>query len=80
MCCPPPSAERALETLPKVEMPKQRQLTATELKKLQEQEDNHLRELRLFLRDVINKLGRDRKFGIFTKPVDELEVRLWEMG
>lgn len=55
-------------------MPKQRVLTPAELKRLQQQEDQHLRELRLFLRDVINKLGRDRKFGIFTKPVDEEEV------
>ena len=38
------------------------------------QEEATLRELRLFLRDVLNKLGRDRKFSIFTKPVDEEEV------
>ena len=33
-----------------------------------------MRELRLFLRDILNKLGRDRKFQIFAKPVDEEEV------
>ena len=34
-----------------------------------------MRELRLFLRDVVNKLGRDRKFNVFAKPVDPMEVR-----
>jgi glycerophosphoryl diester phosphodiesterase len=64
-----------LEELPRAAPPEPRQLTATELKKLQSQEEVTLRELRLFLRDVLNKLGRDRKFVIFTKPVDEEEVR-----
>ena len=36
-----------------------------------------MRELRLFLRDMTNKLARDRKFQIFAKPVDVEEVRRW---
>ena len=67
-------ARRALEELPKAPPPQPRHLTPKELKKLQMQEEATLRELRLFLRDVLNKLGRDRKFSIFTKPVDEEEV------
>jgi hypothetical protein len=65
-----PYAERALEPLPKAQQPEARKLTAIELKRLREQEEATLRELRLFLRDVINKLGRDRKFAMFAKPVD----------
>ena len=49
-------------------------MTETELTRLRDQEEATLRELRLFLRDVVSKLGRDRKFSIFTKPVDEEEV------
>jgi hypothetical protein len=45
-------------------------LTDKELKAVYQQEEATLRELRLFLRDVINKLGRDRKFQMFAKAVD----------
>lgn len=51
-------------------------MTDTELKRLLATEEQTLRELRLFLRDVLNKLSRDRKFQIFTKPVDEEDVSL----
>ncbi|XP_041358072.1 ATPase family AAA domain-containing protein 2-like isoform X2 [Gigantopelta aegis] len=64
------AAKRLLEVLPKAPPPEPRKLTEAEKKKLREQEDATLRELRIFLRDILNKLGRDRKFGIFTKPVD----------
>ena len=60
--------------LPKAPPPEPRKLTEAEKKKLREQEDATLRELRIFLRDILNKLGRDRKFGIFTKPVDVADV------
>ncbi|XP_013413245.1 ATPase family AAA domain-containing protein 2 [Lingula anatina] len=77
--CKPPTrkvqaALRALEVLPKAPPPEPRKLTERELKKLYDQEESTMRELRLFLRDVLNKLSRDRKFQIFAKPVDEEEV------
>ena len=70
-------AERHLEVLQKAPTPEPRKLTTSELKRIHEQEESTLRELRLFLRDVINKLGRDRKFAIFAKPVDIEDVRLF---
>lgn len=75
---PPPqrkvAAQRMLEVLPKAPPPEPKKLTDYELKKLQEHEEATLTELRLFLRDTLNKLGRDRKFFIFTKPVDIEDV------
>jgi hypothetical protein len=68
------SAQRLLEVLPKAPPPEPRKLTEQELKKLHEHEEATLTELRLFLRDTLNKLGRDRKFFIFTKPVDIEDV------
>ena len=63
-----------LEVLPKAPPPEPRKLTEREVARLREEEEATLRELRLFLRDVLNKLGQDRKFGIFTKPVEIDEV------
>ncbi|XP_074642373.1 ATPase family AAA domain-containing protein 2-like [Tubulanus polymorphus] len=68
------AAERQLEELPIAPPMPPRQLTDIEKKRLFEQEEKNMRELRLFLRDVINKLSRDRKFSIFAKPVDIDEV------
>ncbi|XP_055083792.1 ATPase family AAA domain-containing protein 2-like [Periophthalmus magnuspinnatus] len=64
----------ALEVLPVAPPPAPRQLTPEEMKKLQEQEEGTLRELRLFLRDVTNRLSQDKRFKAFTKPVDLEEV------
>jgi len=58
----------------KAEKQEARQLTDAERKHIREREEASFRELRLFLRDVINKLGRDRKFAMFAKPVDVTEV------
>lgn len=55
--------------------PPPRPLTKQELQKLEEQEEDTLRELRLFLRDVTNRLAQDKRFKAFTKPVDTEEVR-----
>lgn len=63
-----------LEVLPKAPPPVPAKLTEAESKKLKQQEEATFRELRIFLRDVLNKLGRDRKFSIFTKPVDVEDV------
>ncbi|XP_034552830.1 ATPase family AAA domain-containing protein 2-like isoform X2 [Notolabrus celidotus] len=65
---------RALEVLPVAAPPPQRQLTEEETQRLEEQEEGTLRELRLFLRDVTNRLSQDKRFKAFTKPVDLEEV------
>uniref|UniRef100_A0A7N6B5R4 ATPase family AAA domain-containing protein 2 n=1 Tax=Anabas testudineus TaxID=64144 RepID=A0A7N6B5R4_ANATE len=64
----------ALEVLPVAPPPPPRQLTEEEIQKLEEQEEDTLRELRLFLRDVTNRLSQDKRFKAFTKPVDLEEV------
>ncbi|KAM6994457.1 ATPase family AAA domain-containing protein 2 [Tautogolabrus adspersus] len=65
---------RALEVLPVAPPPPRRQLTEEETQRLEEQEEDTLRELRLFLRDVTNRLSLDKRFKAFTKPVDLEEV------
>ncbi|XP_059178119.1 ATPase family AAA domain-containing protein 2-like isoform X4 [Physella acuta] len=71
---PPPkkkqAAQRMLEVLPKAAPPKARELTKEEVNLLMEKEELTLMELRIFLRDVLNKLGSDKKFSIFAKPVN----------
>ncbi|XP_060937855.1 ATPase family AAA domain-containing protein 2-like [Limanda limanda] len=66
---------RALEVLPVAPPPPPCQLTEEETQKLEKQEEDTLRELRLFLRDVTNRLFQDKRFKTFTKPVDLEEVR-----
>ena len=65
---------RPLEILPVAAPPPKRQLSDQELKNLREMEENTLRELRLFLRQIAWKLMADRKFKEFMKPVDLEEV------
>uniref|UniRef100_A0A667YYY7 ATPase family AAA domain-containing protein 2 n=1 Tax=Myripristis murdjan TaxID=586833 RepID=A0A667YYY7_9TELE len=71
----PPSKKkavlRALEVLPVAPPPPPRQLTEKEAQRLEEQEEDTLRELRLFLRDVTNRLSQDKRFKAFTKPVPD---------
>uniref|UniRef100_A0A8D3CCD9 ATPase family AAA domain-containing protein 2 n=1 Tax=Scophthalmus maximus TaxID=52904 RepID=A0A8D3CCD9_SCOMX len=62
------------EALPVAEAPGPRVLSAEEQHRLAEQEENTLRELRLFLRDVTKRLATDKRFNIFSKPVDIEEV------
>ncbi|KAM9260177.1 LOW QUALITY PROTEIN: ATPase family AAA domain-containing protein 2-like [Morus bassanus] len=75
---PPPSKNKAawqtLEVLPVAPPPKPRQLTEEEVRQLEEQEEDTLRELRIFFRDVTHRLAIDRRFKAFTKPVDPEEV------
>uniref|UniRef100_A0AAQ5YZW2 ATPase family AAA domain-containing protein 2 n=1 Tax=Amphiprion ocellaris TaxID=80972 RepID=A0AAQ5YZW2_AMPOC len=74
---PPPrlrNTERCEEVLPVAEAPGPRVLSAEEQRRLAEQEENTLRELRLFLRDVTKRLATDKRFNIFSKPVDIEEV------
>ncbi|KFQ85916.1 ATPase family AAA domain-containing protein 2, partial [Phoenicopterus ruber ruber] len=68
------AAWRPLEVLPVAPPPKPRQLTEEEIRQLEEQEEDTLRELRIFLRDVTHRLAVDRRFRAFTKPVDPEEV------
>uniref|UniRef100_A0A8C4I719 ATPase family AAA domain-containing protein 2 n=1 Tax=Dicentrarchus labrax TaxID=13489 RepID=A0A8C4I719_DICLA len=62
------------EVLPVAEAPGPRVLSAEEQRRLAEQEESTLRELRLFLRDVTKRLATDKRFNIFSKPVDIEEV------
>uniref|UniRef100_A0AAR2J466 ATPase family AAA domain-containing protein 2 n=1 Tax=Pygocentrus nattereri TaxID=42514 RepID=A0AAR2J466_PYGNA len=78
---PPPrqrkkAAKQALRegVLPLADDPGPRQLSPEEQRRLEEQEENTLRELRLFLRDVTKRLATDKRFQIFSKPVDIEEV------
>nr|XP_019947371.1 PREDICTED: ATPase family AAA domain-containing protein 2B isoform X1 [Paralichthys olivaceus] len=68
------NTERFKESLPVAEAPGPRVLSAEEQRRLAEQEENTLRELRLFLRDVTKRLATDKRFNIFSKPVDIEEV------
>uniref|UniRef100_A0A8C0GEG9 ATPase family AAA domain-containing protein 2 n=1 Tax=Chelonoidis abingdonii TaxID=106734 RepID=A0A8C0GEG9_CHEAB len=75
---PPESKKKAvlqaLEVLPVAPPPEPRQLTVEEMKRLEEQEEDTLRELRIFLRNVTHRLAIDKRFRAFTKPVDLDEV------
>lgn len=66
----------ALEVLPVAPPLPPRQLTEEEAKRLEEQEEDTLRELRLFLRDITTRLSTDKRFKAFLKPVDLEEVLL----
>ncbi|KAG2468111.1 ATD2B protein, partial [Polypterus senegalus] len=68
------AAMRALEVLLPAVPPPPRELSEEEKKRLADQEENTLRELRLFLRDVTKRLATDKRFNIFSKPVDIEEV------
>ncbi|XP_074541085.1 ATPase family AAA domain-containing protein 2B [Halichoeres trimaculatus] len=68
------NTERCREVLPVAEAPGPRVLSAEEQRRLADQEENTLRELRLFLRDVTKRLATDKRFNIFSKPVDIEEV------
>ncbi|XP_038056718.1 ATPase family AAA domain-containing protein 2-like [Patiria miniata] len=77
-CKPPPrkrkTATDSLEVLPVAAPPEPRKLQEEELKKLEEREESTLRELRLFLRDVLTRLANEKKFRHFLRPVDLEEV------
>ncbi|XP_072426990.1 ATPase family AAA domain-containing protein 2-like isoform X3 [Chiloscyllium punctatum] len=74
----PPSKQKAvlqaLEVLPLAPPSEPRHLSKEEVKQLEEEEEGTLRELRLFLRDVTHRLANDKRFKVFTKPVDVEEV------
>ncbi|KAM6349591.1 ATPase family AAA domain-containing protein 2-like [Podargus strigoides] len=68
------TAWQPLEVLPLAPPPAPRQLTDEQIRQPNEQEEDTLRELRIFLRDVTHRLVVDRRFRAFTKPVDPQEV------
>ncbi|KAM6349590.1 ATPase family AAA domain-containing protein 2-like [Podargus strigoides] len=68
------TAWQPLEVLPLAPPPAPRQLTDEQIRQLEEQEEDTLRELRVFLQDVTHRLVIDRRFRAFTKPVDPQEV------
>ncbi|KAM9852704.1 ATPase family AAA domain-containing protein 2 [Aulostomus maculatus] len=72
--CTKKAVLNSLEVLPVAPPPPPRQLTKEEAQRLEEEEEDTLRELRLFLRDVTNRLSQDKRFKAFTKPVDLEEV------
>ncbi|CAG9830242.1 unnamed protein product [Diabrotica balteata] len=60
--------------LPRAPTPPPLPLDEKQTKKLYEEEEHTLRELRIFLRDMCKKLANNRLFFMFTKPVDTEEV------
>ena len=66
-----PEEAQALEPLPVVDDGgKNAELTAEELERLVDHEERTLNELRIFLREVLGRLLRDRRFSIFSRPID----------
>lgn len=65
-----------MEVLPLAPPPPARKMSAQEHLRLEEQEEDVLRELRLFLRNITERLSLDRRFKAFTKPVNIEEVRV----
>lgn len=71
-----PEVKKPLEVLPLAPAQEPRELTVKELERVRDDEENTLRELRIFLREITVKLMSDRKFKEFYKPVDLEEVRI----
>ncbi|XP_042566591.1 ATPase family AAA domain-containing protein 2 isoform X2 [Clupea harengus] len=65
---------QAIEVLPIAPPPPPRQISENERLRLEQQEEDTLRELRLFLRCVTDRLILDRRFKAFSKPVDKEQV------
>ncbi|XP_059473647.1 ATPase family AAA domain-containing protein 2-like [Neocloeon triangulifer] len=63
-----------LEVLPLAPPPEPKKLTEKEEETLRKTEEHSLRELRIFLRQTLDKLCRMKSFSIFMNPVDEEEA------
>ena len=63
-----------LEVLPLAPAPPPRQLSEKEKELLERKEEATLRELRIFLREILAKMARNKLFYMFTRPVDTKEV------
>lgn len=62
------------EILPLAPAPPPRQLNEVEKDRLEKKEEATLRELRIFLREILAKMARNKLFYMFTRPVDINEV------
>ncbi|XP_031352102.1 ATPase family AAA domain-containing protein 2-like isoform X3 [Photinus pyralis] len=71
---PPRKRATTPPPLPRAPTPPPLPLTGDHARKLYEQEEHTLRELRIFLRDMCKKLANNKLFFMFTKPVDTEEV------
>ena len=67
---------QAMEVLPLAPPPPPRQMSERERLRMEEKEEDTLRELRLFLRSVTERLAQDKRFRAFSRPVDVEEVRV----
>lgn len=66
--------DRTLEVLPVAPPAEPQKPQEEEVGMLEEEEEDTLRELRIFLRDVTHRLATDRRFREFAKPVDPQKV------
>lgn len=77
-CLRPPVVRKApkcaSEILPLAPPPPPRQLSEVEKERLEKKEEATLRELRIFLREILAKMARNKLFYMFTRPVDVEEV------
>ncbi|KAF5301316.1 hypothetical protein FQA39_LY10714 [Lamprigera yunnana] len=71
---PPRKRPATPPPLPRAPTPPPTPMTEDTAKKLYDQEERTLRELRIFLRDMCKKLANNKLFFMFTKPVDTDEV------
>jgi hypothetical protein len=66
-----------VEELTAVAMPAEsgqsHELSAAELKRVEEEDEVNLRELRICLREIVHKLAAERRFRAFLRPIDEEE-------
>uniref|UniRef100_A0A493TQN1 ATPase family AAA domain containing 2 n=1 Tax=Anas platyrhynchos platyrhynchos TaxID=8840 RepID=A0A493TQN1_ANAPP len=65
---------RTLEVVPVAPAAEPQKPQEEEVGMLEEEEEDTLRELRIFLRDVTHRLATDRRFREFAKPVDPQKV------
>ncbi|XP_071888325.1 ATPase family AAA domain-containing protein 2-like [Anas platyrhynchos] len=66
--------DRTLEVLPVAPPAEPQKPQEEEVGMLEEEEEDTLRELRIFLRDITHRLATDRRFREFAKPVDPQKV------
>nr|XP_038041849.1 ATPase family AAA domain-containing protein 2-like [Anas platyrhynchos] len=64
------TVDRALEVLPVAPAAEPQKPQEEEVGMLEEEEEDTLRELRIFLRDVTHRLATDRRFREFAKPFE----------
>lgn len=77
-CAKPPAVRKvrkeSLEVIAVAPAPAPRELNEKEKERLEKREEATLRELRIFLREILAKMARNKLFYMFTRPVDINEV------